>query len=149
MQFFQDVELTFDQVQVLARGLHTLAATDGVHAREESLIREFYDACRPAGGKSYEETVKTPFALDEALETLQRPEHRRLFIKTAWLLAFADGKITTPEREKIAEYARALNVTDAESAELQAQVKEFLLSQLTHIRNTAALADVARSMKVL
>jgi hypothetical protein len=149
MDFFQNVNLTFEQVQTLTRGLHSLADTDGVHPREEALIREFYDACRPAGDKSYEDTIKTPFALDEALTTLGSPELRRLFIKTSWLLAFADGKVTAPERTRIAEYAKALNVSDADSTELQAQVKEYLLAQLTHIRNTAAVAEVAKAMKVI
>jgi len=149
MEFFQNVDLSFEQVQCLTRGLHLLAETDGMHTREETLIREFYDACRPAGSKSYEDTVKTAFTLDDALEQLKSPELRRLFIKTAWLLAFADGKVTGPERDKISEFSKALHVSDADSLELQAQVKEFLLGKLTHIKNSAALADVAKAMKVL
>ncbi|MEW5852662.1 MAG: hypothetical protein AB2A00_28010 [Myxococcota bacterium] len=149
MDFFPNMDLSFAQVQCLVRGLHTLAVTDGVHEREDALIREFFEACRPAGGPSYEDTVRHPFTIEDGLEHLRSAELRRMFIKTAWLLAFADGKITTPEREQIATYAQGLGISDADNQELQAQVKEFLLGKLSHIRNTSSLAEVAKQMKIV
>ena len=150
MEFFKNVDLSFAQVQCLCRGMHTLAASDGIHPREESLIREFHDACRPAGGAAYEETIKTAFQLDDAMEHLGKAELRRLFVKTLWLMAFADGKITPPERDMINDWAGKLGISEADNRELQAETKEFLLAQLApRIRNTDALAAVSKEMKVL
>lgn len=150
MEFFKNVDLSFAQVQCLCRGMHTLASSDGIHPREEALIRDFHDACRPAGGASYEDTVKTAFRLEDAMEQLGKAELRRLFVKTLWLLAFADGKITAPERDLITDWAGKLGLSEPDNRELQAETKEFLLAQLApRIRNTEALAALSKEMKVL
>jgi hypothetical protein len=149
MEFFKNIDLSFAQVDCIARGLHAIAAADGVHSREEAFIREFYEACRTPGAPPYHDAIQRRFDITEAMEFLATGELRRLFVKTAWLLAFADRKVTQPERDKIAEFAKTLGVKPEESTELQAQVKEFLLAQLAHVRNSDALAQIAREMKVL
>jgi hypothetical protein len=148
MEFFGNVDLTLDQVQHICRGLYQVAATDGVHPRETALIRDFYDACRNTTAPSYEDLVKQPFSIEDSLEVLGTPEVRRLFIKTCWLLAMADGKITGPEQGAIAAYAVRLGVPEAQSLELQAEVKEHLLAQLTHLKNTNLVAEIGRQMKL-
>lgn len=148
MDFFNHVDLSLEQVQCICRGLHSVALTDGVHPREEALIQEFYLACRTPGAPSYEDLIKVPFNSSEALETLRTPQLRQLFIKTCWLLAFADGKSTQPERELIARYASEMGVSSEQTQELQAEVKEYLLAQLSHLKNTAAVAEVAKQMKL-
>ena len=148
MEFFSNVDLSLEQVQHICRGLYQLADTDGVHPRETALIRELYEACRTTASPSYEDLVKQPFVVEDSLEVLRSAESRQLFIKTCWLLAMADGKITAPERDLIGRYAARLGVSEAESAEYQSQVKEHLLAQLSHLKNTNLVADIGRQMKL-
>jgi uncharacterized membrane protein YebE (DUF533 family) len=150
MDFFKNLDLNFAQAQCLCRGMYALAKSDGLHDREEMLIREFHDACRPAGGASYQDTVKGDFRIEDAADLFRQKEHRHMFIKTLWLLAFADGKVTAPEREKIASWAKALGVSAEDTEELHIATKEYLLGQLSsRIRNTEALAQVSKELKVI
>ncbi len=149
MEFFKNVDLSFVQVQCLCRGLYALAHADGLHQREEALIREFHDSCRPNTGPTYEDTVRGAFRIEDAQDLLPTPDLRSLFVKTLWLLSFADGKVTNQERDTIAAWSKALGVSEADSRELQAQTKEFLLAQLApRIKNTEALAQISKDMKI-
>ena len=150
MDFFKNLDLNFAQAQCLCRGMYALANSDGMHEREEMLIKEFHNACRPAGGPSYEDTVKGTFRIEDAADQFKQKEQRHMFIKTLWLLAFADGKVTAPERDKIAAWAKALGVSPEDTEELHIATKEYLLGQLsTRIRNTEALAQVSKELKVV
>lgn len=150
MDFFKNQDLSFAQAQCLCRGMFALANSDGLHEREELLIREFHDACRPAGGATYENTIKGAFRIEDAAGIFTQKEQRHLFVKTLWLLAFADGKVTAPERDQIAAWAKALGVSPEDTEELHIATKEYLLGHLsTRIRNTEALAQVSKDLKVL
>ena len=78
--------------------------------------------------------------------TLAEAQVRGLFMKTAILLAYADGNYSAAESKLIGEFAGALELS-GELGSLEQQVKEFMLSQLTDIKNTAAVAEVARELK--
>ena len=73
---------------------------------------------------------------------------RELFIKTAILLMYADGKVSDPERQIVSEYARALDIGDGELKRLEDGVKEFLLSHVSHLHNTDAARAVANKLGV-
>jgi hypothetical protein len=75
-------------------------------------------------------------------------EPRRLFMKTALLLAYTDSELGTGEAEVIGEYATALEIAPAELALLTTQVKEYLLSQLSHLQNVDAAAEIAKQLKL-
>ena len=53
---------------------------------------------------------------------------RIVFLQTALLLALADGKVSAPERERIREYATALNVSGAAYAELERVIESWVRS---------------------
>lgn len=147
-QLFKDANLSFEQVQCMCRGLYALAHADGMDPREEALIRSFHDTCRPEGSKvTYEETVKTPFKLDDAKSLLAKADERALFLRTAYLLAFADRKITADERTSLDAWAVGLGIDADAAADLQAQVKDFLLGNLaSRIKNTEAIVEVAKEL---
>ena len=73
-------------------------------------------------------------------------QHRELFVKAAFLLAWADGQVTPAERSKIAEYAKALEVSAEAQARLEAQVKDFLLRPLAGLSNVEGVTAVAKKL---
>jgi tellurite resistance protein len=81
-------------------------------------------------------------------QALGSKELRELFTKTALLLAYTDGTCADGEKAAIAKYAKALEISDADLADLHVQVKEFLLAQLSHLTNVEAGAKVAGELEL-
>lgn len=146
---FPEIEIRKDQAEAIARGLFAVARADGaLHDREAALIAEFFasttDVASDLGSLERAPRIEGPtLAL-----LLPTRELRLLFLKTAILLAYADGTYGAGESKLIGEYAAALEVDSATLALLETQVKEYLLAQLAHVKNTPALAEVAREMKI-
>ena len=85
---------------------------------------------------------------EDLAQLLPSPELRQLFIKTALLVGYADSTLNPGESQLIREYATALGINPANLSTMETQVKEFLLSHLSHLSNVEAAADVARKLKV-
>src|SRR4051812_42531574 len=147
MDFFPEVELSRDASEAIARGLYAVAKCDGLHEREAGLIASFWIDAGGSGSLSDLErgAAITPAELAAALHT--EPE-RLMFVKTALLLAWADGSVSAAERKSVGEFARALSVDQASVEKLEASVKDFLLQQLAHLANTDATTAVAKKLKV-
>jgi uncharacterized membrane protein YebE (DUF533 family) len=148
-ELFPETDITPDQADAISHGLITVAKADGVlHEREAALIADFYGATmdRPVNMAELERAAPVDGAFLAA--KLPGDELRELFLKTAILLSYADGNYSAPESKLIAAFARALAVDDARLAGLETQVKEFMLGQLTHIKNAEAVAEVAKSLKI-
>lgn len=148
MEFFPEVHIDRQAVEAIARGLYTVARVDGLHEREAGLIASFWiDAGHGAASLSDLERAE-PMKPADLATILTREEERQVFIKTALLLTWADGKVTDEERKIVGEFARALGI-DAKTLEtLEAQVKEYLLGHLAHLQNTDATTQVARKLDV-
>jgi tellurite resistance protein len=149
MEFFPEIEIRQDQAEAIARGLFAVAKADGsVHEREATLIAEFFTSTSDLASDlgALERSPK----IEGASLALMLPtaELRRLFLKTAMLLAYTDGTYGLAESKLISEYAKSLEVGDADIRLLETQVKEFLLGQLAHLQNTAATVEVAKELKV-
>jgi tellurite resistance protein len=149
MDFFPQIELSRSEAEAIAQGLYAVARCDGLHPREGALIADFYqDAV--AG----EDTTAALTSLERLPEVtgaqlaaqLGRKEVRQLFVKSAWLLAYADGSVSAAERAKIGTFAQALELGPDESKRLEEGVKDFLLGQLTHLQNVDAARAVARKL---
>jgi tellurite resistance protein len=148
MDFFPEVELNREQVEAMARALYAVAKTDGLHEREAGLIASFWiDAGGGAATLSELERAESPppSALAGVLHT---DAERQLFLKTALLLTWADGKVTDAERAKVNEYAQALGVDATTLANLESGVKDYLLGHLVHVQNVDAVLDVAKKLGV-
>jgi DnaJ-domain-containing protein 1 len=147
MNFFPSTPLEKNHAEAIARGLFAIAKADGIHQREAALIASFW---ADAGG-NFSALSQLERGADitsaELGATLNTPELRQMFLKTALLMAFADGEVSTAESQLVRQYAADLGFTE-QLGQLEAQVKDFLLSQLSHIHNTAGLAEVAKKLAI-
>ena len=148
-EFLPEIEIRQDQAEAIARGLFAIARADGqVHEREAALIGEFF-ASAASGASNLGALERAPRIEGETLaQLLPTAELRQLFIKTALLVAYTDNTLGEGESEIIQQYATALGIPTAGLHSLETQVKEFLLSQLSHLANVEAAAEVARRLKV-
>jgi hypothetical protein len=148
MDFFPEIDLSRDAVEAMARGLFAVANCDGLHEREMSLIASFWidtGGSETALAELSRGQAPTPVELAAHLHTAVE---RHLFVKTALLLAWADGKVTADERRVVGDFAEALGVDPPALERLEASVKDFLLGHLTHLHNTEASRDVAKKLGV-
>jgi tellurite resistance protein len=148
MDFFHEVQIEEPQAEAMARGLYAVAKVDGVHVREAALVASFYHETGAHAHSLADLERRSTITGDELAATLHAPEHRRLFVKTALLLAWADGVVTPQEQRIIAGYASALGLTGEELARLDESVKEYLLAHLAHVQNVEATAKVAAKLSV-
>jgi tellurite resistance protein len=148
-EFSPELDITADDAEAFARGLFVVARADGgIHEREVAMIGELY-ASTTDTATSLGALERLPQIDAATLATqIHDPEKQQLFLKTAMLLAYADGAYGKEEAKVIAGFAEAMSVAEADLRSLETQVKEFMLSQLTHIQNTDAVAQVAKELKV-
>ena len=147
MDFFPELDVSALQAEAIARGLYAVALVDGVHERELALISDFYRTASE-GGRASASSIERAGPLDpkDVAQLLLGAQHRELFVKAAFLLAWADGQVSAAERGKIAEYAKALEVSAEAQTRLEAQVKDFLLRSLAGLSNVEAVSEVAKKM---
>lgn len=145
--FFPEIEIRQEQAEAIARALFAIAKADGaVHEREAAIIAEFY--CSTTDLASDLGSLERSAAIEPATLALflPTPELRRLFVKTAILMAYADSSYGKNESKLIADYAKALEISEKDLALLETQVKEYLLGQLSHLQNLQAVAEVAKEL---
>ncbi|HMU37745.1 MAG TPA: hypothetical protein PKE31_01905 [Pseudomonadota bacterium] len=147
MNFFPEIPLTNDQAEAMARGLFHIAQSDGLHEREAALVASFWAEAGGSMNALSELSRRGPLSTEELQATLDTPDLRKLFVKSALLLAFADGQVTGKESELVRKYAADLGLSDA-LPHMEEQVKEYLLGQLSHIHNTQALAEIAHKLSI-
>jgi tellurite resistance protein len=148
MEFFPEVSLTQPAAEAIARGLFSVAKADGLHERELALVASFW-AEAGGGAAALAELERGHRILPtELAAALHSADERALFIKTAYLLAWADGKVTAEERRIIGEFASALAVDAPQADRLEAAVKDYLLGHLVTIQNVDAASKVAKKLKV-
>lgn len=148
MDIFGRVEVSKEEAAVIARGLYALSRVDGHEEREGILIRSLWmDAVgeEKEGDISAIEKMSDISAADLAT-SLRSPELRRVFMKTALLLAWADGSVSEPERKWIEDTAKVLGIAEKELAHEDDQVRTFLLSQFANLQNVDAAKQVAKKL---
>jgi uncharacterized membrane protein YebE (DUF533 family) len=150
MEFFPEIDVTALQAEALARGLYAVALVDGVHERELALIADFYQAAAADGTPGLLASLERAGALDprDVAQLLIGAGHRELFIKAAFLLAWADGQVTPAERARIGEFTTAFGLSPETQARLEAEVKDFLLRPLAGLANVEAATAVAKKLGV-
>ena len=150
MDFFPEIDLDLTAAEAIARGLYGVALVDGVHERELALIDGFYREIEGDSGTGAIAALDRLGALEPAAlaALLPQPAQRELFVKTAFLLGWADGKLSPGEKNAIAGYAQALGIDGATQARLEAEVKDYLLRPLANLANVEAAAEVAKKLGV-
>jgi tellurite resistance protein len=152
MEFFPNIEVNATEAEAIARGLYAVAAVDGVHERELALIAEFHRAAVAGDDPAASAAAVAAYARVAPLEPaalaslLPGAPLRELFVKSAFLVAWADGKVTAAERTKVGDYAKALAVSAQTQAALEAEVKDYLLRPLAHLANVEAVSKVAKKL---
>jgi tellurite resistance protein len=147
MEFFEEIEIAEHEAEMFARGLYVVArAEGGVHEREEALIAAFLDDVGGGGTSLASLARMAPPSAADLKVALGRPEVARLFLKTSLLLAYVDGNYAPEERAVIVEFADALGVADTELADLENQVREYLLGHLVHLKNVDVARQVAKNL---
>ena len=148
-EFFPEIDIREDQAEAIARGLYVVARADGnVHEREAAMISEFFNATtdHAAHLAALERGPRLEPANLAAI--LPTADLRRLFIKSALLLAYVDGNYAAGEKKLIGEYAKAMSFGPKDLEALEASVKDYLISQLSHLQNVHGVAAVAKELKV-
>ncbi len=148
MEFFPEVHISHEAADAMARALYAIARVDGVHEREEGLIASFWIEVGGGGGSLSDLNRQGNSSPQELAHVIHGENERMLFMKTAVLLTFADGKVTPEEEKALHEYAAALGISHEALGELQVQVKEYLLNHLAHLNNTDATTAVAKKLEV-
>ena len=123
MDFFDEIAIDEPQAEAIARGLYAVAAADGVHEREAALIASFYGEAGGTPRALSELERREAISAAELAAALHTDKERRLFVKTALLLAWADGSVSGKERERIGAFATALGDTGEQLAQLDATRK--------------------------
>ncbi len=148
MEFFENVNLSHEQAALIARGLYSLSRVDGHEEREGMLIKSFWMEAVGEGSvldlKAFEQLPD--ITAEDIARGLPTPELRRVFLKTAVLLSYADGSVSDKEREWLKSTASKLGVEPAELERTDTLVREFLLRQLSHVQNTDALREVSKKL---
>lgn len=146
--FFPEITVTQPAAEAIARGLYAVAKVDGVHEREAALVASFWADVGGGAGALAELERGAAISAPELSAALTSGELRTLFIKSAYLLAWADGKVTDAERRVISEFGKALGVQGGDLGKLEAAVKEYLLSHLSPVKNVDAVAQIAKKLGV-
>jgi tellurite resistance protein len=148
MSFSQEIDLSADEAEAFARGLYAIARVDGVHERELALISDFYQAAVADEATQILASLERTGALEphELAEVLVSGVVRELFLKTGILLTWADGAVSDAERAKVAEFARAFQIPPERQAEVEAEVKDFLLRPFADLANVSAVSAVAKKL---
>ena len=147
MNFFPEIPLTTGQAEAMARALFPIAQSDGLHEREAALVASFWAEAGGSMDALSDLAQLAPPTAEDLAAVLDTPELRKLFVKTALLLAFADGQVSGKESELVRKYAHDLGQGES-LAHLEEQVKEYLLGQLSHIHNTEALTQIAKKLAI-
>lgn len=146
--FFPEIDIREDQAEAIARGLYVVARADGkVHEREAAMISEFFNTTtdHPSHLSSLERSPQITAANLAAI--LNTKDLRRLFLKTAILLAYVDGNYAPPEVKAVSDFAKAMEVDAKELVALEQSVKDYMIGHLSHLQNVHAVAEVSKSLK--
>jgi uncharacterized membrane protein YebE (DUF533 family) len=150
MEFFPEIELSGTAAESIARGLYAVALVDGLHERELALIADFFGDTVEGGRPEHvgAAALARLGPLDPAAlaAVLSPGPARELFLKTAYLLAWADGQVSAGERATIDAFAGALELGADVRKRLEAEVKDYLLQPFASLINVEGAAAIAKKL---
>jgi tellurite resistance protein len=135
-----------EQLTALVESMLSTARVDGVHPKEEALIRTFYEEQRLSGMPTYDK-VTAAAAKGVKLKSLAGDVGFAEQLLLMCLMAgYADGKFSDAERNHVAQLAAQLSVSAARLAELHLQVKDSLIGSLARLPDAASVAALAKTL---
>jgi len=131
----------------MAHALCNLSAVDGHAEREGLLIKSFWlDVAGEDSTLDFQNFDRLPkLTFKHIAEGLIGTEYRKLFLKTAILLAYTDGRMSDAESTWLKAVAAAFSMAE-EFSHIEKFVRSYLLRQLSHVQNTDALREVAKEL---
>lgn len=150
MDLNPEIHMNSTDAELIAKGLMAVARADGkLLEREAMMIRMFYADAADGGATSVSKLEReTPIEPAILAQGLGKGEVAVVFLKSAFLVAYADNDCAAAERELIERFSDALGYSRDQLLRIESGVKDYLLGQLTHVQNTEALAKVAHDLKL-
>ena len=133
------------QLMALVESMLSTARVDGVHPKEEALIRAFYEEQRLAGMPTYDKVAAAEKG--SKLESLSGDVgFAEQLVLMCLMAGYADGKFSEAERSHVAQLAGRLSVSPARLAELHLQVKDSLIGSLARLPDAESVAALAKTL---
>jgi tellurite resistance protein len=133
------------QLVALVESMLSTARVDGVHPKEEALIRAFYEEQRQSGMLTYDKLAAAEKA--SKLEPLSADvAFAEQLLLMCLMAGYADGKFSEAERSHVAKLGGRLSVPPARLAELHLQVKDSLIGSLARLPDAQSVAALAKTL---
>lgn len=143
----QNQGFTSGQLLALIESMLSTARVDGVHPKEELLIRGFYEEQRLAGMPAYEAVALASKAGTDKLRGLAGDvAFAEQLVLMCLMAGYADGRLSEAERNHVASLAQQLAIAPARLNELHVQVKDSLIGSLAHLPDSASVAALAKTL---
>ena len=124
---FNEVHVSPEQGEVIARGLYALSRVDGHEAREGMLIKALWldtmAASRGVDLKALE--MASDISVEELAKQLHNNELRVVFMLSAVMLTYADGNVSQPEKDWLARCAKAFKMSDEDLKAVYAYLRSI------------------------
>lgn len=138
--------LSKDAVIAATRCMLKIAQVDGIHPAEETLIQGFYSSFTTDGSwPAYSALTQNADYHVEAV-LFNSAQERELLLALCIMTAFADGSFTAAEQAVVKEIASDIQLSEAQFDAVNSQVKDYMLSQLSHLPDAASVAKVAAEL---
>ncbi|MDR7376566.1 tellurite resistance protein [Rhodoferax ferrireducens] len=147
MHNMPDQNLSPAQVALLTKAMLSVALVDGIHPAEAALIGQFYESSRSADMPTTAAIMADTASPFDAQAFLPSTD---AFADTVVLMclmtAYADGSLSSAEREHVQSIATTLGVSPARFEAHIAQVRDELVGALSHLPDTASVAAVVQEL---
>jgi len=119
--------LSPEEIEAFARGLWYIATIDGdADEREQGLIREFLAEAK--SDLDWATVTSGGYSPIETASMLENSFLRRVFMKAAVAMVWADNVYTDNERRAVGEFADAFGLNNAEFGEIEQEAKRVDLN---------------------
>ena len=124
-----------------------VAGVDGVQAAELDLIHNFYQSSGDASLPAFE-TLQEKAPLNRHIDrnALASPVEQQMLVALCVMTGYADGELSADEVVAIRSIATDLEMASEQVDKIIAQVKDYMLLQLSHLPDAASVARVAKEL---
>jgi uncharacterized membrane protein YebE (DUF533 family) len=148
MHTMPDQNLSPEQVVQLTRAMLSVAVVDGIQPAEAALIGQFYESSRnadmPPTATFLADADSARF--DASALAGSPAEFADTVVLMCLMAAYADGQLSSAEREHIQAVATTLGLDAARFEAHLAQVRDDLVGALSHLPDAGSVAAVVHEL---
>lgn len=148
MHPIQDQPLSPHQITQLTKAMLSVANIDGIQLAEAALIGQFYETSRTSEMPTTAALMGSPESRQFNVSDLAGSSAE--FADTAVLMclmaAYADGQLSPAERTYVQSLANNLGLEENRFGTLLAQVRDELVSALSHLPDAGSVAVVVKEL---